>query len=63
MIRFWNQANGQQAGAARRPAGAVTALAFNPAGTQLLSASADGSVKLWAVPPVRAEAVGPSRCR
>jgi WD40 repeat protein len=30
----------------------VTGLAFNPAGNQLVSASADGQVKVWVMPPV-----------
>jgi WD40 repeat protein len=48
-IRFWNQANGQQTALIGAHAGAVTSLSFNNAG-QLLSASADGSVKLWQAP-------------
>jgi WD40 repeat protein len=48
-IRFWNQANGQQAALLGAHAGPVTSLAINNS-SQILSASTDGSVKLWQVP-------------
>jgi WD40 repeat protein len=48
-IRFWNQSNGQQTGLIGAHAGPVTSLAFHSNG-QVLSASADGSIKLWQQP-------------
>jgi WD40 repeat protein len=48
-IRFWNQSNGQQSALLGAHAGAVTSLSFSAA-NQVLSASADGSVKLWQPP-------------
>jgi WD40 repeat protein len=48
-IRFWNQSNGQQTALVGAHAGPVTSLTFHNGG-QLLSASADGSVKLWQQP-------------
>jgi WD40 repeat protein len=48
-IRFWNPSNGQQTALLGAHAAAVTSLAFGNNG-QVLSASADGSVKLWQPP-------------
>ena len=48
-IRFWNQSNGQQTGLIGAHAGPVTSLAFHSSG-QVLSASTDGSIKLWQQP-------------
>jgi WD40 repeat protein len=48
-IRFWNQSNGQQSALLGAHAGAATSLAFD-ASNRLLSASVDGSVKLWQPP-------------
>jgi WD40 repeat protein len=48
-IRFWNQNNGQQSALLGAHAAAVTSLSFS-AGNQVLSASADSSVKLWQPP-------------
>jgi WD40 repeat protein len=48
-IRFWNQSNGQQTALIGGHAGSVTSLMFNNGG-QVLSASADGSIKLWQQP-------------
>jgi WD40 repeat protein len=48
-IRFWDQGNGQQTALIGAHAGPVTSLSFN-ASNQVLSASADGSVKLWQPP-------------
>jgi WD40 repeat protein len=48
-IRLWNQDNGQQTALIGAHAGAVTSLAIGGSG-QILSASADGSVKLWQTP-------------
>jgi|GEM_PF-319197 len=45
-IRFWDQNNGQQTALIGAHAGPVTSLTFHNSG-QVLSASADGSVKLW----------------
>ncbi|HTU88880.1 MAG TPA: hypothetical protein VMF69_02175, partial [Gemmataceae bacterium] len=45
-IRFWNQSNGQQTALIGAHAGPVTSLAIHSGG-QVLSASTDGSVKLW----------------
>jgi WD40 repeat protein len=48
-IRFWNPANGQQAMQIGAHGGPVTSLAFAADG-QVLSAGADGLLKLWQVP-------------
>ncbi len=48
-IRFWNQSNGQQTGLIGAHTGPVTSLAFHNSG-QVLSASTDGSIKLWHQP-------------
>ncbi len=48
-IRFWNQSNGQQTALIGAHTGPVTSLAFHNSG-QVLSASADGSIKLWQQP-------------
>ncbi|HEY7326545.1 MAG TPA: hypothetical protein VH592_02825 [Gemmataceae bacterium] len=48
-IRFWNQNNGQQTALIGAHTGPVTSLTFHNNG-QALSASADGSVKLWQQP-------------
>jgi WD40 repeat protein len=48
-IRFWNQSNGQQTGLIGAHTGPVTSLAFHNSG-QVLSASTDGSIKLWQQP-------------
>lgn len=48
-IRFWNQSNGQQTALLGAHSGPVTSLSFHSGG-QVLSASADGSIKLWQPP-------------
>ncbi len=48
-IRFWNQSNGQQTGLIGAHSGPVTSLAFHNSG-QVLSASTDGTIKLWQQP-------------
>lgn len=48
-IRFWDQNNGQQAAFIGAHVGPITSLAFSSNG-QVLSASADGSLKLWQPP-------------
>jgi WD40 repeat protein len=48
-IRFWNPANGQQTAVLGAHAGPVIGLVYHPNG-QVLSASADGSLKLWQAP-------------
>jgi WD40 repeat protein len=48
-IRFWNQSNGQQTGLIGAHSGPVRSLTFHSGG-QVLSASADGSIKLWQPP-------------
>jgi WD40 repeat protein len=49
-IRFWNQNNAQQAGLIGAHEKALTSLVFHPSGNQILSASADGTLKLWRLP-------------
>jgi WD40 repeat protein len=53
-IRFWNPANGQQTAILGAHAGPVVGLAYHPSG-QVLSASADGSLKLWQAPAAAAK--------
>jgi WD40 repeat protein len=48
-IRFWNPGNGQQTAVLGAHAGPILGLAYHPNG-QILSASADGSLKLWQAP-------------
>src|SRR5262249_40672563 len=50
MVRLWNQATGKEADNFGAHEKKVTALAVSPAGNSLLSASDDGSVKLWQFP-------------
>jgi WD40 repeat protein len=50
LLRFWDLGKGVQTGTVGGHAGAVTSLAFL-GGSRVLSASADGSVKVFAVPP------------
>src|SRR5437879_2307730 len=55
VIRLWAPVKVEQAaqlGAETRP---VVSLAFNPAGNQVLSASLDGTVKVFSVPVVTAK--------
>lgn len=49
-IRFWNLTTGKEAESMQGHGGAVTSLAFNPAGNLLLSSSEDGSVRIWQLP-------------
>ncbi len=56
FIRLWDLTNGQQTALLGAHHGVVTSLAFGPGG-QLLSASADGSLKLWTPPPAHATAI------
>jgi WD40 repeat protein len=53
-IRLWDLANGQQKALLGAHAGPVVSLAFHANG-QLLSASADGSLKLWQPPTAPAK--------
>jgi WD40 repeat protein len=53
LIRFWDPAKGQPTTILGAHAGPATSLAFHSSG-QLLSASADGSVKLWQPPAAMA---------
>jgi len=46
-IRVWNQATAKESDIVLAHGGPVSALGINAAGTQLLSASEDGGVKLW----------------
>ena len=48
----WQSKDGKLLGQAPAHAGAVTGLAFNPAGNQLVTAGKDGKVRLWAMPPL-----------
>jgi WD40 repeat protein len=50
VIRFWSPAKGEQTAQVGAHARPVVSLAFNPAGNQVLSASLDGTVKVFAVP-------------
>ena len=54
LVRFWDAAKGQQTALLGAHAGPVTSLAFHANG-QMLSASADGSVKLWQPPAATAK--------
>ena len=49
---LWNAADGKVISQGIAHQGAVTGIAFHPQGTQLLTSSADGLLKLWAMPPV-----------
>jgi WD40 repeat protein len=51
-IRFWNQTTGKDAETLLGHAGPIVSLALNGGGNQLLSASEDGLVRLWALPIV-----------
>ena len=49
---LWNAANGKLFSQGIAHQGFVTGAAFHPQGTQLVTACADGLLKLWALPPV-----------
>jgi WD40 repeat protein len=51
-VLVWQTKDGKLLGQAVAHTGAVTGLAFNPAGNQLVTAGKDGKVRLWTMPPV-----------
>jgi WD40 repeat protein len=55
-LHLW-AADGKELAQMPAHAGAVTGVAFHPQSTQLLSAGADGLLKLWSLPPVAARAL------
>jgi WD40 repeat protein len=50
VVQFWDVATGKPLGGPLRHRQAATALAFRPDGTALLSASRDGTARLWRTP-------------
>ena len=54
---LWNATDVKPVSQNTAHAGPVTAVAFHPQGTQLLTAGGDGLLKLWALPPVPSRAL------
>src|SRR5262249_53523089 len=51
-IQFWDVASGKALGRPL-PATHVTALAFSPDGRTLVTGGSDGTVRMWALPPMQ----------
>jgi WD40 repeat protein len=57
VLRFWDLTKGEQSAQIGAHTGTITSLSFAPGGSQVLSASADGSVKLFAMPTATNKAI------
>jgi WD40 repeat protein len=51
-IRFWNQAKNEPTNVVGAHAGPIVSLVYSPNGQQVLTASTDGTLKVWQVPTI-----------